>query len=310
MNSLEKYQPLILLIAILMGMLLGGINTIQQHAGTFIVPFLMLMLYGLFLLMPLKRVFTSFRKVKFVLVSLGINFLWTPFLAYAIGMVFLSDHPLIWIGFVMLTVTPCTDWYLVFTGLAKGDTVLSASLLPINLVLQLILLPAYLYLFFGFEQGIGLSFSGIIQSVLIVVGIPFVLALLTKRFLPQQSGVEGFFDTFNVIFLGLAVTAMFAAERDTLLENSDVVLLLLPPLLLFFVITFVVGNAAGRLFRFNQKESVSLVMMTLARNSPLALAIAITAFPEHPLIALSLVIGPIIELPILGLASRILLAHK
>ena len=102
-----------------------------------------------------------------------------------------------------------------------------------------------------------------------MVGIPFVLALLTKRFLPQQSGVEGFFDTFNVIFLGLAVTAMFAAERDTLLEHSDVVLLLLPPLLLFFVITFVVGNAAGRLFRFNHKESVSLVMMTLARNSRL-----------------------------------------
>ncbi|WP_342387379.1 arsenic resistance protein [Salinicoccus bachuensis] len=310
MNSLEKYQPLILLTAILMGMLMGGIDTIQQHAGALIPPFLMLMLYGLFLLMPLKRVFTSFRKVKFVLVSLGINFLWTPVLAYVIGMVFLSDHPLIWIGFVMLTVTPCTDWYLVFTGLAKGDTVLSASLLPINLILQLLLLPAYLYLFFGFEQGIGLSFSGIIQSVLIVVGIPFVLALLTKRVLPSEGRVEGFFDTFNVIFLGLAVTAMFASERDTLLGNFDVVLLLLGPLLLFFAITFTVGTTAGRLFRFSHKESVSLVMMTLARNSPLALAIAITAFPDHPVIALSLVIGPIIELPILGLASRILIRHK
>ena len=122
--------------------------------------------------------------------------------------------------------------------------------------------------------------------------------------------MEGFFDTFNVIFLGLAVTAMFASERDTLLENLDVVILLLPPLLLFFLITFIVGKGAGRLFRFGRKESVSLIMMTLARNSPLALAIAITAFPEHPLIALSLVIGPIIELPILGLASRILIRHK
>lgn len=66
MNSLEKYQPLILLIAILMGVMTGGIDSIKQHAGNFIVPFLMLMLYGLFLLMPLKRVFTSFKKVKFV----------------------------------------------------------------------------------------------------------------------------------------------------------------------------------------------------------------------------------------------------
>ncbi|WP_434121745.1 arsenic resistance protein [Salinicoccus roseus] len=310
MNSLEKYQPLILLTAILIGVMIGGIDIIQQHAGALIVPFLMLMLYGSFLLMPLKRVLTSFRKVKFVLVSLGINFLWTPILAYAIGMVFLSDHPLIWIGFVMLTVTPCTDWYLVFTGLAKGDTVLSASLLPINLILQLILLPTYLYLFFGFEQNIGLSLPSIIQSVLLVVGIPFLLALLTKRFLPSECRVESFFDTFNVIFLGLAVTAMFASERNTLLENLDVVLLLLPPLLLFFVITFIVGKGASKLFRFGRKESVSLNMMTLARNSPLALAIAVTAFPNQPLIALSLVIGPITELPVLGLASRVLFPYK
>jgi ACR3 family arsenite efflux pump ArsB len=36
-------------------------------------------------------------------------------------------------------------------------------------------------------------------------------------------------------------------------------------------------------------------------------AIALVAFPEQPLIALILVIGPLIELPILALVSQVLL---
>jgi hypothetical protein len=30
----------------------------------------------------------------------------------------------------MLMVTPCTDWYLIFTGIAKGNVALSTAILP------------------------------------------------------------------------------------------------------------------------------------------------------------------------------------
>jgi len=51
-------------------------------------------------------------------------------------------------------------------------------------------------------------------------------------------------------------------------------------------------------------------MTTLARNSPIALAIAMTAFPGEPLIALTLIIGPLLELPILAIITQILLMLK
>ncbi len=58
------------------------------------------------------------------------------------------------------------------------------------------------------------------------------------------------------------------------------------------------------------KDTVSLSLTTLARNSPVALAIAVTAFPDEPLIALALVIGPLIELPVLAFVSQVLLLIK
>jgi ACR3 family arsenite transporter len=49
----------------------------------------------------------------------------------------------------MLLATPCTDWYLVFTSIARGNLPLSLALLPANLALQLLLLPVYLLLLAG-----------------------------------------------------------------------------------------------------------------------------------------------------------------
>lgn len=46
-------------------------------------------------------------------------------------------------------------------------------------------------------------------------------------------------------------------------------------------------------------------MTTTARNSPIALAIAVAAFPDRPLIAVALVIGPLVELPVLAVLAQI-----
>ncbi len=54
-------------------------------------------------------------------------------------------------------------------------------------------------------------------------------------------------------------------------------------------------------------NTASLNLTKLARNSPIALAIAMTAFPHEPLIALVLIIGPLIELPLLSLITYLIL---
>ncbi|GAE06599.1 arsenical-resistance protein ACR3 [Paenibacillus sp. JCM 10914] len=52
---------------------------------------------------------------------------------------------------------------------------------------------------------------------------------------------------------------------------------------------------------------MSLNLTIIARNSPVALAIVVTAFPDQPLIALALIIGPLIELPVLAIVAQALL---
>lgn len=86
--------------------------------------------------------------------------------------------------------------------------------------------------------------------------------------------------------------------------------MLLIPVLLFFIINFILGQFVGRVMRLSYQDTVSLSLTIIARNSPVALTIAVTAFPNEPLIALALVIGPLIELPVLAGISLVLLLIK
>lgn len=141
MEILEKGEPAIIFLAILLGLGLSNIPLLTANSGSLITLFLCLMLYGLFLEVPLKDLKNSFKNVKFTSTSLIINFIWTPLLGYFLGVLFLKGNIDILIGFFMLILTPCTDWYLVFTKMAKGNLNLSFSILPINLILQIVLLP-------------------------------------------------------------------------------------------------------------------------------------------------------------------------
>jgi len=313
MNVIEKYQSLLILIAISLGLLLGQIVMIERHAELFILPLLIAILYGLFLSIPIKGFLSAFHHRKFLGSSVFLNFVWTPILAWALGALFLADHPALWLGFILLLVTPCTDWYLIFTSIAKGNVHLSTSVLPVNLLLQVILLPLYLLIFAGTMEMVHLP--TIFESVLFVLFLPFILATLTRLIFRNktnflQSKILPFFSTAQLAFLCLAIVAMFASQGTYLMDNLEVLWLLLLPLLLFFLINFFVSLLAGRILRFRYEDTASLNLTIIARNSPVALAIVLAAFPEQPLIALALIIGPLIELPVLAVISQALLKRR
>lgn len=210
----------------------------------------------------------------------------------------------------MLILTPCTDWYLIFTKLAKGDLKLSLSILPLNLILQIILLPIYLILFFSNANTI--KYGQLVYSILMVIVIPFILATVTKLLLNPDltDKAVNLFSSLEIWFLSLAVFCIFASQGKQLFVNLDSVLLIFIPLIIFFIINTIIDLLLSEKINFTYSEYASLTMTTLARNSPLALAIAINSFPGHELISIALVIGPLIELPVLYIVSKFTLWVK
>lgn len=308
MNLIGKLQPVIIITAALLGLLLGAVTPFGSVSSSLIEVFLMLLLYILFLSIDLKQIKKSFTNIRFTLSAVIINFVFTPLFGYLLGKIFFPGSLDIRIGLLMLLVTPCTDWYLVFTGLSKGNVELGMSILPLNLVLQIVLLPVYLLVLIGSE--VTMDVGSLVSSVAMVLVIPFVLAYITKLMTKNSEKFKNFLseqgDNLQLLFLCLAVVVMFASEGKNLLDNPLLLAQMFIPLLIFFAVLFFVAQIVGRLMNFPKKDTVALDMTTLARNSPLSLAIAVVTFPAQPLVSLALVIGPLIELPVLSVISGIL----
>jgi ACR3 family arsenite efflux pump ArsB len=308
MNLIGKLQPVIIITAALLGLLLGAVTPLGKVSSSLIEVFLMLLLYILFLSIDLKQIKKSFTNVRFTLSAVVINFVFTPLFGYVLGKIFFPGSLDIRIGLLMLLVTPCTDWYLVFTGLSKGNVELGMSILPLNLILQIVLLPVYLLVLIGSE--VTMDVGSLVSSVAMVLVIPFALAYITKLITKNNEKFKSFLseqgDNLQLLFLCLAVVVMFASEGKNLLDNPLLLAQMFIPLLIFFAVLFFVAQIVGRLQKFPKKDTVALNMTTLARNSPLSLAIAVVTFPEQPLVSLALVIGPLIELPVLSVISGIL----
>ncbi|MDU1539473.1 MAG: bile acid:sodium symporter [Paeniclostridium sordellii] len=312
MENVNKFQSFIILFMVFIGIILGQIDLIQAYSEYLIMPSLMVMLFLVFIQIPIKDITKSFKNMKFTLTSICINFIWTPILVFILGRGFLGNNPDLLIGFVMLMVTPCTDWYLIFTGIAKGNVALGASILPLNLILQLILLPVYVFLI-G-QSSVQMDVLNLLNGVIVSLIIPLFGALIYRKLSISKKGIDYFEKNivskacdYQGYFLNIAIVFMFASQGKILLKNPQILLQLLIPVLLFFIINLIVGQFVGRKLNLSHEDNVALNLTTLARNSPIALAIAVATFPNKPLISLALIIGPLIELPVLFIVSKILL---
>jgi ACR3 family arsenite efflux pump ArsB len=309
MKFLDKIEPLLLLAAVALGVALSGISWISGPASWLVSAFLACMLFGLFWEAPLKDIRNSFRNVKFTTTSLVLNFIWTPFFAWILMAVFMADAPYLALGLLLLMVTPCTDWYLVFTGISKGNVPLSTALLPVNLIVQVALLPVYILIYSGVRGDVSVYLLA--RSAVITLIVPFGAAKLIKhllRDLPKPTGVmERLFAKRQFAWLWLAVAAMFASERIFREGYLEVFITIALPVLAFFVVMFFIAQGVAKAMKFSREDSVSLLFTSLARNSPLSLAFAQRAFPDNREVLLPLVVGPLLELPILALIAQVVL---
>jgi ACR3 family arsenite efflux pump ArsB len=203
----------------------------------------------------------------------------------------------------MALVTPCTDWYLIFTGMGKGDVPLCSSILPFNLILQLLLLPFYIFLFFGRSVPYDPFFIlGIVAALFLILALAQIVRHLMERRRGEtwiKNNFEQKSQTVPTMLLGLAIVFMFASWSSSILGNPLAVLQLLIPLLIFYFTIYPFGRILGRLFGFSRAGSVCIASTLTARNSPTVLPIAVLAFPEMPLVAITQIIITLVEIPVM-----------
>lgn len=280
--------------AILIGSFLGlQVPEVKVIAKSAIDPVILILVFLLLFELPTKGIFKGLTNWRFISIAWLLNFILIPTVGFLIASVFLAGNALFYTGMVIYFMAPCTDWYLGFTRLAKGNVELGAALLPINMISQLILFPVYLLLFetvVEYKIDLSMLLQWFIQPLLAAFFLRVFFAKMTEKIMLICKVTIPF-------GLALLVTLIFATNANVLVDYLSEVPLLLITVFSFFIVTFFLGEVVARFARLNYANQCTLAFTTSARNAPLMLGLASVALPDQPLIYASITIGMLIEFP-------------
>jgi ACR3 family arsenite efflux pump ArsB len=297
--ALERHQVWLYVAAIAVGSALGlSWPQAEAQLERLIYPVLAALLYASFSQVPFAKLRQAFADRRFTAALLTANFVAVPLVVLALSQLLPPDASLR-LGVLLVLLAPCTDWFVTFTQLGKGDTHRAVAALPLLLLAQLALLPVYLWLFLGaaFVGAIDPAVFGRAFAQLIL--LPLALAYLTQRAARRRPGYRRFLDRlawWPVPLLALTLFLIASSHVMVLLEAGELLVWVLPvfvlyallaaPLARLIAVRFGLEPGATRTLAFSVGSRNSFVVLPLALALPEALSLAVAAIVIQSLVEL------------------------
>jgi ACR3 family arsenite efflux pump ArsB len=280
-QQLERHQVWIYLGTILVGLALGSIAPgVADTFEALLWPALGFLLYATFTQVPLTHLPDAVRDRRFMGAVLIGNFLIVPFVVWGL-LAFLPDDPAIRLGVLLVLLVPCTDWFITFTHLGQGDTRRAIAATPVNLIVQIALLPAYLWVFLGESFVEILAADRIATVFVLIVLLPILAAWITEWWTERRGKGAAIVERlgwFPVPLLALVVFLVAASQIQAVIGAVPVMGHVFGVFVAYLIAAALIGVGLGRVARLSVPACRALVFSLGTRNSfvvlPLALALA------------------------------------
>ncbi len=286
---IEKYQVVFYLMSIVLGVVLSNVLYDVEIFEKLIWFFLAVLLYSTFLQIPLNNLYYAFLNKRFIIVAIIVNFLVVPLFVWVL-ISFLPDDLGVKLGVLLVLLMPCTDWFITFSHLGKGDTKIAIAFTPISLMIQIFLLPIYVLIFLGRDVIVSFSTGDVLKVFTLIIVLPLALAFLTQKFLDKlmNGKISKLFSYLPVPMLSVVIFVITLTQFEVVFNNLGYVLILFPIFILFLVFSLFISKFFSTIFALKVMEGRVLAFSVSTRNSFLVLPISLV-LPE-PLVISSVVI--------------------
>ncbi|MER6814788.1 ACR3 family arsenite efflux transporter [Spirillospora sp. NPDC000708] len=323
LSTLDRFLPVWIIAAMALGLGLGraipGLDDAlsKVELGGISVPIalgLLIMMYPVLAKVRYDRLDTVTGDRRLMVSSLVLNWIVGPAVMFALAWIFLPDLPEYRTGLIIVGLARCIAMVIIWNDLACGDREAAAVLVALNSVFQVVafgvlgwfyleVLPGWL----GLDTNdLHISTGKIVVNVLVFLGVPLLAGYLTRHFGEKARGRAWYESRFlprigPVALHGLLFTIviLFALQGKTITSRPADVARIAIPLLAYFALMWGGAFALGRGVRLPYPRTATLAFTAAGNNFELAIAVAIGTFGVTSGQALSGVVGPLIEVPVL-----------
>jgi arsenite transporter len=282
-DTLEQNQIPVYFVAVLLAAAFGLLApSLAQGLGALVTPAIAVLMYAMFLQIPFLDLRQGLGNKRFMAALLLANFILIPLLVWTLtrGLV---AHPAILVGALLVLLTPCIDYVVVFTHIGKGDSRSMLAATPILLLLQLVLLPVYLGLMLGAQSGVAVSVGPFVEAFVLLIVAPMVLAVLTTSLSRRSTVTSAWNDAWAwlpVPAMALVLVVVIGSQITSVVRDIDLLAPVIPVYVGFLLLAPLVGALASRLFRLPAGTARAVTFSASTRNSLVVLPLAL-ALPEE-----------------------------
>ncbi|UNZ21068.1 ACR3 family arsenite efflux transporter [Streptomyces sp. 891-h] len=335
LSTLDRFLAVWILAAMAIGLGLGravpGLDDAlaKVEIGGISLPIalgLLIMMYPVLAKVRYDKLDAVTSDKKLMVSSLVVNWVLGPAVMFALAWIFLPDLPEYRTGLIIVGLARCIAMVVIWNDLACGDREAAAVLVALNSVFQVLafgllgwfylaLLPGWLNL--GNGAHLDISMWKIALNVVIFLGIPLLAGFLTRRIGERKLGRERYETGFlpkvgpwALYGLLFTIVVLFALQGKTITSRPLDVARIALPLLVYFTVMWFGTFALGRAIGLAYDRTATLAFTAAGNNFELAIAVAIATFGVTSGQALSGVVGPLIEVPVLVALVYVSLARR